>query len=463
MPDARDLLIGFYGDDFTGSTDAMESLAAGGLRTVLFVNPPSAEQIARYEGLRAVGVAGLTRSLPADEMAAALAPALEALRNLGAPLVHYKVCSTFDSSPAIGSIGRAIDVGAEVFASAYVPVLGGAPSLGRHCVFGNLFARSGADSNPFRLDRHPSMSRHPITPMDEADLTRHLARQTAKTIALFDITHLAEPADAAKRHFDALLAGGAEVVLIDLLYDSQHAAVGRLLAPRGSREKPLFVVGPSGVEAALTAHWREQGAIPRTATFADPGSARPRLVVSGTCSVVTAGQIAWALGQGFAEVAVDSAAIARGAGSDPAEQQAAGEAAKLLQAGKNVIVHTGRGPEDPRIAAVTDALRAGGYDDLAIKTRSGAVFGKALGRVLRSILQAAPVKRVIVAGGDTAGNLAREVGVESLEMVAPLTPGSPLCKVRAPGSPADGLEITFKGGQIGKTDFFGAVADGKAD
>ena len=38
------------------------------------------------------------------EMDAALGPAFESLRALGAPLCHYKICSTFDSSPSIGSI-----------------------------------------------------------------------------------------------------------------------------------------------------------------------------------------------------------------------------------------------------------------------------------------------------------------------------------------------------------------------
>jgi uncharacterized protein YgbK (DUF1537 family) len=35
------LLLAFYGDDFTGSTDAMEALAISGYRTVLFLEPPT--------------------------------------------------------------------------------------------------------------------------------------------------------------------------------------------------------------------------------------------------------------------------------------------------------------------------------------------------------------------------------------------------------------------------------------
>src|SRR3954471_7531009 len=161
------LLISFFGDDFTGSTDAMESLALAGIRTVLFTKPPAPKQLNQYHGIRAFGVAGTTRSMPPDQMEQTLRPAFTAMKQCGAPFVHYKVCSTFDSSPTIGSIGRAIDVGADVFESRFVPVVVGAPSLGRYCVFGNLFARCGEDALPYRLDRHPSMSRHPITPMDE--------------------------------------------------------------------------------------------------------------------------------------------------------------------------------------------------------------------------------------------------------------------------------------------------------
>ena len=60
-----DLRLGFYGADFTGSPDALEALASAGLRTALFVAPPTDAQLARFGGLEAVGVAGGTRALAA--------------------------------------------------------------------------------------------------------------------------------------------------------------------------------------------------------------------------------------------------------------------------------------------------------------------------------------------------------------------------------------------------------------
>ena len=178
-----EMLLAFYGDDFSGSSDVLEVLAGAGVRTVLFLKPPRPEQLARFSDLRAVGVAGLSRSLPTERMDAELRPAFEALGKL-APLVHYKICSTFDSSPSVGSVGRAIDIGRDLFAPRYVPLVVGAPALGRYCVFGNLFARAGTGGPVHRLDRHPTMAHHPVTPMDEADLIRLLSRQTTARVGL---------------------------------------------------------------------------------------------------------------------------------------------------------------------------------------------------------------------------------------------------------------------------------------
>src|SRR5690242_1850112 len=133
----------------------------------------------RYSHVRAYGVAGNSRAMSPQEMDGALPGVFSALGSRKPRIVHYEVCSTFDSSPEFGSIGRPIDIGFRVFQNRSVPLAVGSPALGRYCVFGNLFAQSGLNSEPFRLDRHPTMQRHPVTPMTEADLRVHLSRQTS--------------------------------------------------------------------------------------------------------------------------------------------------------------------------------------------------------------------------------------------------------------------------------------------
>ena len=84
------LLISYYGDDFTGSTDVMESLTFAGLRTVLFLDPPTRGQVAELGEVRGVGVAGRTRAMPPNEAEQELRPVWEAFRLLDTPIVHYK-------------------------------------------------------------------------------------------------------------------------------------------------------------------------------------------------------------------------------------------------------------------------------------------------------------------------------------------------------------------------------------
>jgi 3-oxoisoapionate kinase len=275
---------------------------------VLFLEPPSPEQLRRFEGVQAIGVAGVSRSLPTAQMEAELLPVFRALRELGAPLVHYKVCSTFDSSPETGSIGRAIDLGQEVFGSPHVPVVVGAPRLGRYTAFGNLFARSGPESEVFRLDRHPTMSHHPTTPMHESDLRIHLARQTDREIGLLDLVQISAPDDLPEEHHAAVLDSGAEVVLFDVLYEGQLSTIGALIWNR-TMDAPLFAVGSSGLGYALVAHWQETDMLTEPQGFEALRAVDRLVVVSGSCSPVTGRQISEAVENGFVGVPLNPAQL----------------------------------------------------------------------------------------------------------------------------------------------------------
>ena len=414
------LRLAYFADDFTGATDALESLARAGLRTRLFLDPPSAEACA---GLDAVGVAGLTRALAPDAMEAVLRPSFEALRTLGPRHVHYKVCSTFDSSPTVGSIGRAINVGASVFGGPAVPLLVAAPALGRFCAFGNLFARYGIGSAGaiHRLDRHPSVSRHPVTPMTEADLRAHLAKQTAKSIGLLDVTDLERSPSESIAALQAQIRAGHGVVLFDGLNSAHLLRAGALIDGLADTVSPLFSVGSSGVGAALTSHW----AAPAKTDWPVLAPASPLLVVSGSCSPVTAGQIERALAEGFVGVELPP---------DGDADMARAAAVASLRAGRHTVVYTSMGQS----AAPAPAE----------------ILGTRLGQLARECVAATGVRRVVVAGGDTSSYAARALGLQSVEMIAPFAPGAPFCRASAPGSPADGIEIIFKGGQVGAPDFF---------
>jgi 3-oxoisoapionate kinase len=452
------LLLGFYGDDFTGSTDVMESLTRAGLRTVLFLHPPTGSQLRQFPGLRAFGVAGTGRTMSPAQMDQELTPLFRRLRRSGARLVHYKICSTFDSSPEIGSIGRAIDLGQKVFRSEFVPLVVGAPVLGRYSVFGNLFARSGLDSEPHRLDRHPTMRQHPTTPMDESDLRLHLGKQTSRPITLFDILKLEAP-DAGKR-FGELLAGRGEIVLFDVLNNSHLPTIGSLIWKHAKAGQPLFAAGSSGLEYALTAYWRREGKLGLPTPPPTPRPVVPVLVVSGSCSPVTERQIRRALTKGYVEIPLDVPALVTPDTAEKVMEQTVRAAVQKLDSHKGVILHTSLGPDDSRLARSLQRLMSLGDTQTQARAGTAGLLGGILGKLLLRVLAERPVQRLAVTGGDTSTHVARALGVEALEPVGPLAPGGPLCRMHAPGWPTHQLEIVFKGGQVGNDAFFETLLKG---
>ena len=456
MATRSDLLLAFYGDDFTGSTDAMEALALSGLRTVLFLSPPASELLRqKFPGLRCIGVAGTSRAMSSAEMDAHLEPVLHELWSLGAPLTHYKVCSTFDSAPEVGSIGHVADLARAKLASGQtLSVLAGAPPLRRYTVFGNHFAAAGEEI--FRLDRHPTMSRHPTTPMHEADLRVHLSRQTQAKVALMSLPELAgDPADVDERHARKL-GSKPGLLLYDVADDQSLRTVGRLIWQQAQRAQH-FAIGSSGVEYALTAHWQASGVIPAArAAFPPVSPVKQLLVVSGSASPMTATQIQWASEHEFDCIRAATQELCRPQAAEATSRALFERALTSLSAGNSVLIYSAAGPDDPSIQATRERLAA----DANAAGNTAKVLGSALGRIAHDLLARTGLRRIVVAGGDTSSYATQELGLYGLEMLAELTPGAPLCRGYSLDPRFDGLEIALKGGQMGKADYFGMARGG---
>ncbi|MDX1991205.1 MAG: four-carbon acid sugar kinase family protein [bacterium] len=448
------LLMTFYGDDFTGSTDAMEALVLGGVPAVLFLEPPSAEFVAQhFPTVRAVGVAGLSRSMTPAQMDEHLPGVFHSLHALNAPLFHYKICSTFDSSPTVGSIGHAIELGWPIFQPSVIPLMVGAPALKRYVAFGNLFATIGDET--YRLDRHPTMSRHPITPMHESDLRLHLGQQTMRTIGLMDVRHLADEATLSQR-FAGLIEDGCEIILFDTMDESHLPKIGRLVWEMRD-PGTIFTVASSGIEYALTAYWKQAGVIEPPVPPVSPGAVEQLIVISGSASPQTSTQIKWALANGFYGIRLDSAALIDPATADQARQAAFADALQALSSGRNVLLYSTIGSTDPAIQTTNERMAALGFDPKQIGSRLGAQQGI----LLRELLEKTGLRRACVAGGDTCGHATHQLGVYALEYMMPIAPGSPLCRARSHNPAFDGLEISLKAGQVGKPDYFHSILLGE--
>ena len=416
-------VYGWYGDDFTGATDTLATLAQGGLRALLLLGLPDAARLARLGPLDALGLAGASRAMAPAEMMAALAPVGRFFRDLGSRILHYKCCSTFDSAPHIGSIGAAMAALRPAFRNPFLPILGGQPSLGRYCLFSQAFAAAGTGGEVHRLDRHPTMRHHPVTPMTEADLRRHLAPQGLASVAALHYPDYAQPPEALDRLLAQRLATAPDALLLDASRAEELPVIGRLLW-QAATAAPLLAVGPSSIAQALLPAWPG-----RAAASTPPGlapSTGPVFVMVGSLSPVTRQQVARA--EAYRQLAADPIRLL----ADPAYAEAlAAEACALLRAGADVLVATelpaGNPPASGEVAAAT-------------------------ARFLARVVGAVPLRRIGVAGGDTSSLAAQALDLWGLSYRTSLAPGVTLSLCHSDRPALDGAELMLKGGQMGPPD-----------
>ncbi len=405
----------FIGDDFTGASDSLATLAQTGRRARLFLAPPETEAAI---GLDAVGVATDLRAAEPAAIRARLATLARDLVALRPRILHYKVCSTFDSAPHVGNIAAAMQTLETAFDPVATLILGGQPSLGRHCLFGHLFARA-PDGVTHRIDRHPIMSRHPVTPMGEADLALHLAAQGARDIE--KVTRPDLPTLAAR------LAGRAASrprLLLDAVDQSDIETIAAAL--RRTCDGALLIVGASSVvEACFGAPANrpddDAGALPTL-----PG---PRLAIAGSRSSRTAQQVATATRYERMTLSADDLATGL--------EQCAARIARGLAAGRNML-------------AALDPQADYGLSSQALSER--------LAQLAARIVDAQPVRAIAVAGGDTSSAIVAALGFTSLSYEGRCGAGVAVCRGHSDRQDRDGARLLLKGGQLGPTDLFDRFA-----
>jgi uncharacterized protein YgbK (DUF1537 family) len=454
----KNLLLAFYGDDFTGSTDALEFLTLAGVKTVLFLKMPEQKDLDKFEGIQAIGLAGKSRSMSPSEMETELVPAFKNLNSFKPAHFHYKVCSTFDSAPHVGNIGKAIEIGSEVFNQKTVMISPAAPHLGRYCVFGNLFAKMGTFGNGevYRIDRHPSMSKHPVTPATEGDLAIHLSKQTSKSIGLVNVNTIEQGTETVLEE----VQNNIKDILFFDGFNKEHLQVIGIVFHHLAKNKTVFSVGSSGIEMALGLAWKQEKIISEPEAFKPLGEVGPILVLSGSCSPVSAKQIEYALENGFEQIALESKAVNVQYHSEIIKNSVA-IVVENFKNGKSTVIHTSIGPNDTRIRETELYFKNQGLNEDAIQKQCSKIYGNIIGQITKKVVSEINIKRIVFAGGDTSSYAASELNISALEMIAPLAPGAPLCKAISDDEYVNGLELNFKGGQVGTDNYFIKVLKGE--
>ena len=412
------MLLGCIADDFTGATDLANNLVRAGMRVVQTIGVPAARL---DEPVDAVVVALKSRTIAPDQAVEQSLAALRWLQSQGARQIYFKVCSTFDSTdrgnigPVAEALMRALDCRFAIACPAF-------PENLRTVFNGYLFV------GPVLLNES-SMRDHPLTPMHDANLVRVLQRQSTSRVGLIDHRTVRAGAERIRDRIAALQAEGVALAIVDAVADDDLMAMGRAFA-----ELPLLVAG-SGVAIGLP---QNHGIRPSEGAARLPPAHGAAAIVSGSCSSASNAQVRHFLGAGGEGFAIDPLALAKGGGVVDA---ALAWAAPRLGA-RPVLIYATADPTS--VKAVQTALGA---------ERAGRLVEEALSSIARGLAEAG-ARRIVVAGGETAGACVQALGIDRLRIGAQIDPGVPWCHAAAHAAGGDGLHIALKSGNFGSEDFF---------
>lgn len=413
------MLLGAIADDFTGATDLCSMLVRGGMRTVQLIGVPSDTAVPLDAD--AVVVALKSRTAPVREAVQQSLAALAWLRRAGCRQFFFKYCSTFDSTDE-GNIGPVADALIHALGCGFALANPAFPTNARTVYQGHLFV-GGA------LLNESGMEHHPLTPMTDANLVRVLGRQTDGTVGLVPYATVERGAGAIRDAMTALKEQGRRYAIVDAVNDAHLLAIGEAAAEHA------LITGGSGVAMGLPANFRRAGLLPEQGDAgALPHVEGHAAAIAGSCSRATLAQLGNARGQ----LPLWQLDVLGTPDADKLAAAALDWARGKL--GDMPIVIAASAPPDA-VAAVQAKL---GRD------AAGALIESALAQIAAAIVDAG-VRRLVVAGGETAGAVVQRLGVSSLRIGTEIDPGVPWTYAEGSGAP---MLLALKSGNFGAPDFF---------
>jgi uncharacterized protein YgbK (DUF1537 family) len=413
-------LLGCIADDFTGAADLGNSLVRGGMRVVQFLGVPEGGEAPA--DVDAIVVALKTRSAPAKEAVAASLGALDWVRRAGARRFVLKYSSTFDSTDRgnIGPVAEALMGALGIDQTIFCPAF---PEVGRTVYSGHLFVHG-------RLLNESGMERHPLHPMTDPNLVRVLQRQAKGRVGLLAHDVVERGPDAIGAGLQELRTAGVGLVIVDVLCERHLRDLGRSVAGLA------LVTGGSGVALGLPAAYRDRAELP-----AEPHIPELRrvqgfsAVLAGSCSTATQRQVA-RFAAHWPALVLDPSRLTDGDAAAIVEETLE-RAARELPRGPVMIYST----------AAPDAVRAS--QERYGREPAARAIEQAMAAIARGLVDRG-VRRLVLAGGETAGAVVDALGVRALRIGPQIDPGVPW--TATVGEPE--LSLALKSGNFGSDDFF---------
>ena len=426
------MILGVIADDHTGATDVASMLVRSGLRTVQIIGVPQpSTDMGDINAVDAVVIALKSRTIdPAEAIEQSLS-ALRWLQQRGVQRFYFKYCSTFDST-AKGNIGPVADALMQALGTHYTIACPAFPENQRTIFKGHLFVGD-------QLLSDSGMRNHPLTPMTDANLVRVLQPQTKCKVGLLSHVQVSKGEAALRAVIGQKLADAGTtppgvIDIADAITNQDLMILGEALA-----DLPLVTAG-SGLALGLAAAYIRRGLVQADAHAAQlPAAGGKAVVISGSCSIATNGQVKHWLAAGRPALRIDPRDIAAG------KPVAASVLDWHARQNQTSLIYATSPPDE--VAQLQREFSASSL---------GEQIEHCFGEIARGLI-AQNVRRFVVAGGETSGAVVNSLGVQLLKIGDTIDPGvpwtsgvvsQPLLAVPAP------VLLALKSGNFGTEDFF---------
>ena len=402
-------------DDLTGANDTGVQFARQGMQTEVLLDgttlQPSAESTI-------VVIDTNSRAIPAEEAYNKVKKIAEQAHSAGFNHYYKKLDSTLRGNVGV-EIKAILDLGLHDFAF----VMPAFPKNGRTTVGGN-YLLNGVPLSATEIAKDPKC------PVNETVLPELLRQQADCAVGHIGIAEVCHGQDGITQAIRQHLAAGCKIITCDAWNDDHFLIAAQAAA---SISSSILWAGSAGLAEYLPQlfGWTKQQQI-----------IHPSLVIAGSVSSVTRGQVERLLANGYELIELEVADYLPW--QEAVAQPCLNKVLESLEQGKRIVLASGY-----QVDAVERAKVAGerlGMSSLQVSE----TVAEILGWMGAAILRQQEVAGVVLTGGDTAVAVCRALGVTGIRVLEEIAPAIPLGEMQIPNGKK--LRVVTKAGAFGNAD-----------
>lgn len=394
-------ILGCVADDFTGAADMASFLKKGGMRTLLLDGTP--EEMQETDQADAIVIALKTRTQETEKAVSLSLEALQWLKHQGCSHFYIKYCSTFDSTPK-GNIGPVCDAAMDFLQVKSALICPALPVNGRTVEQGNLYVNG-------TLLQDSSMKDHPLTPMRDSNLKRLMEAQSR--YFCLEIGTSFSDSDRSGKEIQT-----SHYLIPDCRTEEEAKKIAETF---GSLK---LLTGGSGIAEPLARYLLRY--------YQKENRSMYPLLLAGSCSVATRGQIAQYQKKGGKSIQITPAMLC-------------GHDWNIVEFWESIKSDLSSGPVLVYSSAAPEQVK----QDRALYGDVSGQIEKTMAALARLAVESG-VTGIISAGGETSGAVTKTLNQKAFWINESVAPGVPV--MTPVGNRC--LRLILKSGNFGNQDFF---------